>query len=266
MSTRWESWKPRLLELFLISNYAFLVVDIFTAHSVNQFHHWAEWIPLGFSAIAAVALIATLSRAGSPGWRVTGQVVGYASVAVGIAGLFWHLDSQFFGRQTIESLVYTAPFVAPLAYTGLGLLLLLSRMESPSDVMFGRWIIFLALGGFLGNLTLSLCDHAQNGFYHPTEWVPVIASAYGVGFLALALFSNAPGFMKATLGILLVQVIVGLWGFALHLLADVNGISSSVYENFVYGAPVFAPLLFVNLALLAMIGVYDVWAHQRGVA
>jgi hypothetical protein len=37
---------------------------------------------------------------------------------VGVAGLIWHLDSRLFYENTLESLVYTAPFAVPLAYTG----------------------------------------------------------------------------------------------------------------------------------------------------
>ncbi len=42
--------------------------------------------------------------------------------------MIWHLRGDFFQEQTLKNLVYTAPFAAPLAYTGLGLLLILDRM------------------------------------------------------------------------------------------------------------------------------------------
>ena len=267
MASRWRTWKPLLLEAFLISNYAFLIVDIFMAHSVNRFQHWAEWIPFGFSGLAALLLLVGLLLRGDTGrsrtYLITGYVVGYSSIAVGIAGLLWHLESQFFARQTIESLVYTAPFIAPLAYAGLGFLTLLCRMESPENAGFGRWVILLALGGFVGNFVLSLCDHAQNGFYYATEWIPVVASAYGIGFLVTALFDVGERLLRMTLVVLALQIAVGVWGFVLHLRADVNGVSSSLYENFIHGAPIFAPLLFANLALLGMLGVYDAWLDQR---
>ena len=251
----------------MISNFAFLIVDIYTAHSVNSFHHWAEWIPFWFSGAAAVFLLLGHSWRGPTGrswsYQLSGYVVGWASILVGISGLLWHLQSQFFEQQTIKSLVYTAPFVAPLAYTGLGFLTLLTRMQSAVEMASGRWVIFLALSGFVGNFVLSLCDHAQNGFYHPTEWVPVIASAYGIGFLVAALFQVKERFLRVTMWILLLQILVGVWGFALHGLSNINGISSSLYENFIHGAPIFAPLLFANLALLAMLGVYDLLYAQR---
>src|SRR5271157_5447255 len=52
---------------------------------------------------------------GAIGWRqrlarTIGLAVGWGSIAVGIAGLLWHLEGDFFQEQTIKNLVYTAPF------------------------------------------------------------------------------------------------------------------------------------------------------------
>ena len=44
-------------------------------------------------------------------------------------------------------------------------------------------MLLLALGGFVGNFVFSLTDHAQNGFFNPLEWIPVVSSALAVGFL-----------------------------------------------------------------------------------
>ena len=43
-----------------------------------------------------------------------------------------------------------------------------------------------------------------------------------------------------------------------------NGLSASLYENFVHGAPVLAPLLFVDLAILAAIGLTVPIVHDSG--
>ena len=256
------SWVARrksvLLEWFILANFAFLVVDVFLAHSINSFRHRAEWIPFVFSAAATALLAPALTRKnwairGSYAHRV-GLVVGLSSVALGIAGVVYHLQSQFFSQWTIRSLVYTAPFAAPLAYSGLGFLLLLNRMVPHDTEEWGRWVVFLATGGFLGVFVLALCDHAQNGFFYASEWWPVIASALAVGFLTVAQLQRRMEFLKACFGVLALQVAVGLFGFFFHVEADINGLSSSLFENFVHGAPAFAPLLFADLALLAAIG------------
>ena len=51
----WSRDRRLILDLFVLANIAFLAVDIYIAHSVNRFAHWAEWIPLGFSILATHA-------------------------------------------------------------------------------------------------------------------------------------------------------------------------------------------------------------------
>ena len=65
-------------------------------------------------------------------WRDVGHLVGWCAIAIGLVGVVLHLDSRFFHERTIKSLVYAAPFAAPLAYTGLGLLLVMNRMVDPT--------------------------------------------------------------------------------------------------------------------------------------
>ena len=250
--------KGDLMEGFVLANFAFLVLDVFLAHSVNDFRHRAEWIPFVFSIAATLALAAALparrrSVRGSYAYRA-GIVVGAGAIALGIAGVAYHLESQFFSQWTIRSLVYTAPFAAPLAYAGLGFLLLVNRMVPEATGEWDWWVLFFALGGFLGVFVLALCDHAQNGFFYASEWWPVAASALAAGFLVTALADRGGAFARICLGVLALQAVVGVTGFCLHVAADVNGLSASLYENFVHGAPVFAPLLFVDLAVLAAIG------------
>jgi len=264
---RWIAGPREWVEWFVVANVAFLAVDISFAHSVNRFATWPEWIPLGFSVLAPLLLLVAmpfggLSRATGPGAWV-GLVVGWASVGVGVAGMVLHLNSQFFAQQTLRSLVYTAPFAAPLAYTGVGLLLILNRMvdAQSSAAEWSAWIIVLALGGFVGNFVLSLADHAANGFYHSTEWIPVFSAALAIGFLLTLLFlPTGRTFLILCFAVMLLQGAVGLLGAFFHIYADWYGAAGSVLDSILYGAPPFAPLLFPNLALLAGIGL---WSRYR---
>ncbi len=250
-----------LVEIFAVLNLAILGLDIYLAHSVNSFAHWAEWIPLGFSAIAAVLLVPGLFHAGSEGGggRSIGLVVGGVSIGVGILGMLLHLRATFFVEQTLKNLVYTAPFAAPLAYTGVGFLLLLNRKVSAASGEWGLWVIFLAMGGFVGLFAVSLGDHAQNGFFAQEEWIPVVAAALGASFLLTSLSRHYDRrFLSLCLGMMGVQTLVGGLGFALHLRSSLEGVSESLWENLIFGAPPFAPLLFANLAALASIGLWHV--------
>ncbi len=258
-----------ILELFVFANLAFLALDVYVAHSYNQFAHWAEWIPFGLSVIAPPLLVVAWILAGltedRPGLgRALGLGIALACLLVGLAGMIFHLESQFFEELTLENLVYTAPFVAPLAYAGLGLLLLLDRTVEAGTVDWARWVLLLALGGFAGNFALSLADHAQNGFFRAEEWIAVIASGFAVGFLGTLVIAPANALLRrVTVWVMLIQIPVGLLGFAYHLQANVHGPMEALWEDFLYGAPVFAPLLFPNLALLALFGLWALGRPER---
>jgi hypothetical protein len=258
---RWRSDYILWVELFALANLAFLAFDIFLAHSTNGFLRRAEYYPLFFSlaspVLLAVALLAREYWNRPRVWRIVGFIVGFLSVAIGLAGVIYHLDSQFFYERTIRSLTYAAPFAAPLAYTGVGMLLLLNRFEPAPTGEWARWVLFLALGGFLGNFALSLTDHAENAFFHWTEWLPVASSAFAVSFLAVLLFVPVSArYWKACTVVILLQAVVGVTGFLLHFFADLHGPSRSLFQNVINGAPPFAPLLLPNLMLLALIGLW----------
>lgn len=252
------------VEAFAVFNLGGLAPDIFLAHSVNRFHASAEYVPLVFSLVAPVVLLPALWALAVGRlqlWRWLGLIVGWSSVTIGVVGLVLHLDSQFFQVRTLASLVYAAPFAAPLAYTGIGLLLIMNRAVPAESPEWPRWVMFLALAGFVGNFIFSVTDHAQNGFYHVTEWIPVISSALAVGFLTVPLcVAVGSAFLRWCAGVMLLQALVGVAGFALHAWADWHRVGTRLFDRIVYGAPIFAPMLFPDLVILAAIGL---WVYAR---
>lgn len=262
MAARSEAWWLQpwfLVEAFAIANLGFLTFDIYLAHSVNDFRRPAEYIPLYFSASAPLILMLALALRSRwiSIWKDVGYFVGWMSIVIGLTGVVLHLDSSFFYERTIRSLTYSAPFAAPLAYAGLGFLLLLNRMLDDNTVAWAQWVLFLALGGFVGNFVFSLSDHAENGFFRPVEWVPVVASALAVGFLFTPLLIRVSRtFFSLCALMLLGEAAVGVWGFILHAAHNLHGPSVHPFDNFIYGAPPMAPLLFPNLVALALIAVW----------
>ncbi len=259
-NSRWR--EHRLwLELFVLVNIAFLALDIFLAHSVNQFRDPAEYLPLYFSLAApvvlVVALLADVIRPHGAVWRDLGFLVGWLAIAIGLAGVILHLQSHFFYDRTLKSLVYAAPFAAPLAYAGLGLLLVMNRMVAADSNEWPLWVLLMALGGFFGNFLFSVTDHAQNAFYHWTEWIPVVSSAFAVGFLTVPFLTPiSRRFLWLSSFVLVTQAAVGVLGFFLHMDANLTGVAPRLWDNIVYGAPPLAPLLFPNLVLLAGISLW----------
>ncbi|UWZ84820.1 hypothetical protein [Occallatibacter riparius] len=263
---RWARDPQLWVELFVTSNLLVLAADIYIAHSVNQFRKAAEYIPLYFSIAAPIALAIVIAlrwiwRIHAP-WRDIGYLVGWLAILVGLAGVLYHLESRFFLDRTLKSLTYAAPFAAPLSYTGLGFLLLVDRMVEVRTADWARWIIAMALGGFLGNFVLTLTDHAANGFFAQTEWIPVISSAFATGFLLVPLITNVTRrYLDLCLIVMILQALVGVLGFWLHLRANLIEPGASLWDRLVNGAPPMAPLLFPNLVGLALIGLWGLIPH-----
>lgn len=263
---RWAHDARLWIELFVTANLAILAADIYIAHSVNQFRKAAEYIPLYFSLCApAVLILCILLRwvfgLDAP-WRDIGHLVGWLAILIGLGGVLYHLQSSFFLDRTLRSLTYAAPFAAPLAYTGLGFLLVMNRMVNPGSAHWARWVLFLALGGFFGNFVLSLTDHAENGFFMHTEWIPVCSSAFAAGFLIVPLIMPVTRrFLDSCSVVMILQAAVGIAGFWFHIQANLFEPGHSLWEKLVNGAPPMAPLLFPNLVALAWIGLWELTPH-----
>jgi hypothetical protein len=252
------------IEAFVLFNFGGLILDIFLAHSENHFRRQSEYIPLVFSivATAALAVIVPLRRRAPAVWRDVGHLIGWLAVIIGLAGVLLHLDSQFFYERTIRSLTYAAPFAAPLAYTGLGFLLIANRMIEPAGKAWAQWMLLLALGGFVGNFVFSLTDHATNGFFNPMEWVPVGTSAFAIGFLLVPFFIDVgAGYLRLAGAVLILQAVVGVVGFGYHAATVLRQPGATLFERILTGAPPMAPLLFPNLMILGLIAIRVLSRH-----
>src|SRR5215831_15664195 len=99
---RWWNDPELWLEVFALLNISFLALDIYLAHSTNQFRARAEYIPLMYSVIAPLLLALGLwqRRQRRFVWKALGHFVGGVAILVGLAGMALHLDSHFFYERT----------------------------------------------------------------------------------------------------------------------------------------------------------------------
>lgn len=91
-----------------------------------------------------------------------------------------------------------------------------------------------------------------------------MSSALAVGFLlTLLLLPATRAFLWLCVLVLLIQMFVGGLGFILHVIADRQGPSLSLYQNVINGAPSFAPLLLPNLATLGLLSILALGGNQQ---
>jgi hypothetical protein len=60
-----------------------------------------------------------------------------------------------------------------------------------------------------------------------------------------------------------VQALIGLLGAGLHIKAILAGPSGSLLSNAIHTAPLFAPMLFTDLAILGALGLWCVRATNE---
>ena len=90
--------------------------------------------------------------------------------------------------------------------------------------------------------------------------MPVGASALAIGFMLTPLLIKVSRkYLRLCVVVLLIEAVIGVWGFVLHASANLRGPSVHAFDNFVYGAPPFAPLLFPNLVALGLLALWRMW-------
>src|SRR5690348_204098 len=79
-----------------------------------------------------------------------------------------------------------------------------------------------------------------------------------LGFLITPLVTRVSRqYIDLCAAVLVLEAGVGLWGFVLHAAGNLRGPSIHAFDNFIYGAPPMAPLLFPNLMLLGVIALWQ---------
>jgi hypothetical protein len=253
MTPRWNVLAgARALVVFAGANLLGLFPDVWLAHT-SFWHSRAEGIPLTVSLGGGLVVLVAAAIGLRPATRLALDLVALVCLATGAAGLAWHAGSQTLRHPTLQNLVYSAPILAPAAYAGLGLLLVAAAHVGGAAAR-GRVVLLLAGLGLGGNFVLCLLDHAQNGFWAPVEWASVVAGALGgVTVTTAAFLELRRPEERFVWWVLAAMLLAATAGTLLHAHANLQT-SGPLLDRMRYGAPIFAPALFADLALLAALG------------
>lgn len=275
--------RDQLMLLMAAINEIFLGVDIYLAHQISGTIVPREWIPIIFGPVAGVLLLVAgaIALRNRPAATVLATGVLLGSIVVGLLGAYFHLVRAVLptgpeGEQiTVQLLVWGPPILGPLMFAMVGLLgISAAWVEDPPDsgrlrLLGGAhlqlplsktraYFLIVALGT-LATLLSSVLDHARTGFDTPALWIPTVVgtfatvSALGLGWIDRPNRGDLTIYVVA----MLLLIVTGLIGAALHVDDNLTSRGAFVAERFIRGAPFLAPLLFANMGMLGLIVLLD---------
>lgn len=280
--------RDQVMLLLAAFNELVLGVDTYLAHSITGTLKPGEWIPVIFGLAAGISLflagwIAHYKRSLA---NSIASLVFLASMLVGVLGSYFHLHRALLpdapaGQQiTALLLVYGPPLLGPITFALIGILgLSAAWQEDPVDSgtvhLIGkarvkmalsktRAYFFMAALFMLATVLSSVLDHARTNFANPWLWLPTLLGSFGV-LITTAMGAYDRLERKDLITFIVVMAMMGLVGMLgafFHIEYNLTGQGAILGERFIHGAPILAPLLYANMALLGLIVLLDPTADK----
>jgi hypothetical protein len=275
--------RDQAMLLMLALNELLLGLETYLAHSTSGTILPKEWIPIIFGPVAGVllilaGLIAIRKRSMAV---IIASVIYLASIVVGLLGMSFHIMRAILplapvgDRVSVPLAVWAPPILGPLTFALVGWMGLSAVWtESPPDsgrlsLLAGKTLrlpysktnaFFFMVGlGSLATVISSVLDHARTNFENPWLWLPTGIGVFGtVVALSLGAISKPRrSDLLIFVAAMLLFVLLGMLGVALHILKNLALENAIIVERFLRGAPFLAPMLFSDMGALGLIILLD---------
>ncbi len=282
--------RDQAMLLMLALNELLLGLETYLAHSTSGTIMPKEWIPIIFGPAAGILLFATglLAVKRRSLAAVLSSLIFLASVIVGLLGIYFHISRAILPlapageRLSIPLIVWAPPLLAPLTFALVGWIGLSAIWpEQPLDsgrlILLGRRQLafpfsktnafFIMVGlGCLATVISSVLDHARTNFENPWLWLPTCLGVFGTAAALLLGFIQTPRRSDLIVFVvaMLLLVLVGMLGVALHVIRNLGLDHAIVLERFIRGAPFLAPMLFSDMGALGLVILLDPGDSRKG--
>ena len=244
------NYKTQILLSVMGLNFLLTGVDVFMAHSQNDFFRW-ELIPLFYTPLAVLAVLAQIVFQPNLIVKRTFQMMMWSGIIVGVAGTFFHLTGNATSSQEslYHLLIEGSPIAAPIAYAGISSYTLASE-HFRGTIRRSKLLLLVGLG-FLGAVMAAFLDHARLEFMPSYTLIPLVTGTLAaVTCFYMAFGEPSQKEVYICLSVLSLNLLTGILGFGFHLIGDLTGTQTINWARILYRNPLLGPLLFCNLALL----------------
>jgi hypothetical protein len=244
-----------------------LLLDAWAGHYRRGFVHLAQYVPFPVGALLAVCAVAAAVAPHRGPLMIGLQATGWLAVAAGLTGFCLH---HIYGvatkpggyRRLLDSLMYGAPPLAPLALSLLGAIVLVTQhvlVGAPAwwGIPLRSTLLAATVLGLLGAMLQVGILHYRGAFNQPLMYLPLItpllASITGVWVI----LAPSPSAQDALLWFLWLTLLSGFLGLGMHLRGfdrQMAGLYVSLF-NWLQGPPAFAPALFAGFAAIGLVAI-----------
>jgi hypothetical protein len=244
---------------------ALLLSDAWAGHYRRDFTHVVQYVPFPVGGLLIICALATTIAPHSRPFSLALQVTGWLSVAAGVSGFGFH---HYYGmvrkpggyRRWVDSVMYGAPPLAPLALSLMGAFALTARrgelgQTEVAGIAIGTVLLMMTVVGLCGAIAQAGILHFRGAFNNPLMYTPLTVPLLAVIAGIWMMVAPSSAARAATICLLWLTFLTGFVGLGMHLRGfdrQMAGLYVPLF-NWLQGPPAFAPALFAGLAALGLV-------------
>jgi hypothetical protein len=244
-----------------------IVAEAWLGHYRSGFPLRAQYVPLLIGGLLILTCVAAVVFPGERWVHVGLRAAGWLAIPVGIIGVGYHhwygiIEKAGAYRWLLHYLMYSAPPLAPLALTAVGILALVAERGLAGGTTLGgidlpRVLHATAALALIGALLEAAILHYRGAFNTPFMYAPFVApplAVAAIGWLAIAPGPAATGTARVLLWLTFLTGFVGL-GMHLRGLDRMMGGLRVWRMNLLQGPPPTAPAVFAGFAIVELLAI-----------
>ncbi len=257
-------------------------LETYLAHLISGGIKPAESIPVIFGPTAGAVLLFALFLRIRQGVTLTSTLivlgVAASSIFVGILGTAFHwartVPPPSVGSQALQWdwIIYAPPVLGPLAFAGIGIMAIIALLEDTkpetgkltlpgvftvdTPMAQTRQFLWLVAFGLYAATVSSFLDHGRTEFENIFVWIPTVLGLYGsVTTTLMAIYERHTSTdYFIFFWTMVIMMLMGMIGVGFHINYDLPETGQGlVFERFIRGAPIMAPMLFTIMGIFGII-------------
>ena len=242
-----------------------VVADAWAGHYRRGFIRRAQYAPFLSGGLLVIFAVAATIAPRTRWIEVALRAAGWLAIAAGLVGFCFH---HYYGivrkpggyKWLLNSLMYGAPPLAPLALTAMGVFALIAEKglagaPGIAGLPLRTSLLATIVVSLFGAILQAGILHFRGAFNNPLMYapltIPVFTALVGVWMMA----EPSPVALIALVALFWLTLLTGFVGLGMHLRGfdrQMAGLYVPLF-NWLQGPPAFAPALFVGLAAIGLV-------------